>query len=111
MLSSEANKVAKLVHYLCTKVPDNNFVDVFASSVQYLVANEVAVELYAEKVECYMNQGDKVVSSAVEELTRSKDVVLVNKFLERSELINKLRDMVKHFESNPTNRKHYDLVL
>ena len=52
-----------------------------------------------------MHQEDKVDSSAVGELTRSKDNVIVSAFLERVDLMNKLRNMVKHFESNPTNRK------
>ena len=35
------------------------------SSVQFLAASTVAMELNIEKVECDMHQGDKVFSSAI----------------------------------------------
>ena len=72
-LSSKADKVPELFQDTCTEVPDKNFVDIFASSVQDLAANKVEVELNAENEECDMHQGDKVGSIAFGELTRSKD--------------------------------------
>jgi hypothetical protein len=49
--------------------------------------------------------GDEVGSSAVGELTRSKDNAIVSAFLEGLDLMGKLRNVVKHFESNPAIRK------
>ena len=48
-------------------------------------------------------------SSAVEKLSRIKDNILAHEFPERVELMKKLRDMVKRFDSNPSNLKKYDL--
>ena len=67
---------------MCTEVLDKNSVNVFALSLQCLAASKVAVELNVEKVECDANQEYKVGSSAIGELTRSKDSVIVNEFLE-----------------------------
>ena len=49
-------------------------------------------------------------SSVSGELARSEDHVTVSAFLEGVDAMNKLRNVVKHFESNPTKIKHYDLV-
>ena len=106
VLSSKTNKVSELAQDACTEVLDKNFVNIFASSVRDLAASKVAVELIVEKVECDVHQGDKVGSSAVGKLTRSKDNVIVNEFPEGVELMNKIRDMVKNFESNPANQKN-----
>ena len=40
---------------------DNNFVDIFASSMQDLVVSKFVVELNVENVECDMHQGGKRV--------------------------------------------------
>ena len=52
----------------------------------------------------------KVGSSVSGELARSEDHVTVSAFLEGVDAMNKLRNVVKNFESNPTKIKHYDLV-
>ena len=106
VLSSESDKFSKLAEYVCTEVLDNEFFYVFASSLQDLVASKVEDKLNIEKVDCEMHPEDKVDSSAVRELARSKDNVIVSAFPERVYLINKLRNMVKHFESNPANKKN-----
>ena len=58
-----------------------------------------------------MNQGDKVGSSALGELARSKDKFESNTFFDGVSLISKLRNMVKKIEVNPTNRKNCAKVL
>ena len=77
---------------------DKGFIDVFALSVQDLAAKKVSPELNVEKVECGMRQGDKVGISTGGELTRSKDNGILSTFPEDADLMNKLRNMVKHFE-------------
>lgn len=63
------------------EVLDKKFVDVFSLSAQDLSASEVLAELNIEKVECDMNQGNKVESSADGgRLTRSKYSVIVSAF-------------------------------
>ena len=52
-----------------------------------------------------MHQRDKMGISAVGELARSKDNVLVRELPESVELMNELRDRLKYFEHNPTNLK------
>ena len=84
---------------------DNNSIDIFALSVQYLSASKVSVELNVEKVECDMHQGVKVGSSAIREFPRSVYNVIVSEFLDGEELMSKLRDVVKNFEHDPANRK------
>ena len=79
--------------------------------MQYLSGRKVAHKINVECELCDMHQGDKVESSASGELTRSKDNVIVSAFPQGSEIMAKLRNVVKHFESNPTNRRNYDLVL
>ena len=81
-LSSKANKVAELVQDVCTKALVKNLVNIFSSSAQYLSASKVVVESNVEKAECDMHQGDKVRSSAIEEWTRSKDIVIVSELVE-----------------------------
>ena len=53
-----------------------------------------------------MHQRDEVGSSAVGDLARIEDKMLVHKCPERVELMRKIRDMVKHFECDPSNRKN-----
>ena len=66
----------------CTEVLDKDFVDIFALLVFDLEENKVVVELNAEKVEYYIHQGDEVRISAVGELVRRKDSMIVEEFLE-----------------------------
>ena len=54
---------------------------------------------------CDVHQGDEVGSSGSGEITRSKDNAIVSAFPEYSDTMDKLRNVVEHFESNPTNRK------
>ena len=56
------------------------------------------------------HQGDKVGSSAAGELNRSKDNFIAKPFPQGLETMVKLWNMVKYFESNPANRKNYDLI-
>ena len=58
-----------------------------------------------------MHKGDKLGRSAVGELTRSRGNIVANPFPDGLEILQLLRDMVKHFESNPTNKEKYDSVL
>ena len=57
-------------------------------------------------VPCDMHQGDKTGSSDTGELSISKDEFATKYFPGGFNLMNKLRNMVKHFEVNPTNRKN-----
>ena len=52
-----------------------------------------------------MHQEDEVGSSSTEELTRMEDNLIVSAFPEGVDLINKLRNMFKKFESNPASRE------
>ena len=101
--SKKTNKISELVQDACADVLTKNFIDIFASSVQDFEASKVVVELNVEKVECNVYQGDEVGISAVRELTRRNDNVLVNELSEGVELMKKLHDMLKNLESNPTN--------
>ena len=58
-----------------------------------------------------MHQGDKLGTSAIGELARSKDNFAINTFHDGVNLMNKLRSVVKKIEVNPTNRRNYDKVL
>ena len=111
VLSSKAEKVKELAEDVSLELTDKQFKDIFSSSVQDQAAKKVAKELDVATDTCDMHQGDKIGASAVGELTRSRDGVVINAFPESLEIIQLLRDMVKHFESNPTNRKNYDSVL
>ena len=64
-LSHKAKKVAELAEESFNEYFDIDFTDVFLSSVQDLDASAVSKELNAEKVECDMHQGYKVVASDV----------------------------------------------
>ena len=66
-------KAAELVEELCDYCFGLNFTNTFSSSAQDLTASDLSKELNVDKVECDMHQGDKVVTSAVGELTRTKD--------------------------------------
>ena len=52
-----------------------------------------------------MNQGDKVGSSSMGELARSKDNFVKNTFPDGANLMSALHNMEKKFEVIPTNRK------
>ena len=73
--SHKADKVVQLVEKVWHEHFDLNFTNKFSSSVQDLASSTTSKELYANKVECDMNQGDKLGASAVGELTRKKDKV------------------------------------
>ena len=73
--SHKADKVAELAEEVCHECFDLNFAKMFYSYVQDLAASTASKELNADKVECYMRQGDKVSASTVGELTRKKDKV------------------------------------
>ena len=110
-LGRELDKVSELAEKVCTEAIDKEFSEMLTFTVQYLSTRKVSQELNVECVPCGMHQGDKVVSSTRRELTRSKDDVIVNMLPQVLEIMSKLWNMVKHFESNNTNRKNYYLVL
>ena len=58
-----------------------------------------------------MHDADKVGQSAIGELTRSKDHIVVNPFPEGLELLKKLRDQAKWFESSSKHRNDYADML
>ena len=72
-------------------------------------AKKGAQELDVETHTCNTCQCDKAGIIAVGELTRSKKIE-ANPFHHGLEIMALLRDIVKHFESNLSNRKNYDLV-
>ena len=82
-----------------------------ASSAQDLAARKVTQELNVEMVPCSARQGDKVGCSIEGEPTQSKVIFIERRLPEGSEIIVLLRDIVKHFESNPSSRNNYDSVL
>ena len=75
MVSHESDKVAELVEEVCHECFELDFQRVFSSSAQDIAASAVSKELNVEKIECGMYQGDKVGTSTVGELARSKDKV------------------------------------
>ena len=97
--------ISALAEEVGDEVIDKLFNKMFSQSVQDLVARKVANELSEDCVPCDMHQGDKAGSSAVGKLARSKDDLAIKAFPDGANAMNKLRDVVKHFESNPTNRK------
>ena len=53
-----------------------------------------------------MHKCDQVGSSAMREITRSKDDAIVSILPQGKDLMNELRIMVKYFESNAACRKN-----
>ena len=73
--------------------------------MQDQASKKVVQQLNVETDDCDTRQGNKVGSSAVGELTRSNFFV-VSPLTEGLEVMAILHDMVKHFKSNPRNRKN-----
>ena len=63
-------------------------------------------EFNVECVPCSMHQTHKVVISTTGELSRSKDNLIASIFPQCIEIMEKLLNMVKNLESNPTNMLH-----
>ena len=102
--------MAELAEDACAKVLDKEFIDIFTLLAQDLIVSKVVSELNVEKVECHMYQGYKVGISVAGELTRSKDKEIVSTLPECTDLMIKLQNMVKHFDSNHFYRKkNYEL--
>ena len=81
------------------------------SSVQDCATLSVAEELDLEPEKCTMHQGDKIGKSAIGELVRSKNKVIVNPFPHGLNLLKMLRDQARHFSAVHTNRVKYDKFL
>ena len=94
-----------LVEEACDEVIDKVLNGTLSQSVQELAARKVANELSAHCAPCDIFQGDEVGSSAVEELTIRKDNFAINYFPGDVKLMNKLCNMAKKIEANPTNGK------
>ena len=84
---------------------------IVGSAVHDGAAKSVARSLGLEVETCDMHDTDKVGQSAIGELTRSKDHIVVNPFPEGLELLQKLRDQAKWFESSSKHRNDYADML
>ena len=74
--------------------------------MQDQASKKVVQQLNVETDDCDTRQGNKVGSSAVGELNHIKDNFIILPFTEGSKIISLIRDMVKYFESTPSNRKN-----
>ena len=91
VLSIKSDKISELAEDTCTEVLDKDFVDIFALLVKDLASSKLEAELHVEKVECNLHQGDKVGISAIGELARIKDNVIMSAFLEWADLMHKIQ--------------------
>mmetsp|Transcript_3136 Transcript_3136/g.9567 ORF Transcript_3136/g.9567 Transcript_3136/m.9567 type:complete len:534 (-) Transcript_3136:88-1689(-) len=75
---------------------------------QDAAAGAVPAEFGLAREVCLMHSGDKVGSSAIGDLTRSRMRKVVNAFPDGQALIAKARNMAKHFSYGGTRRKNLD---
>ena len=109
---STGKKVADFIKCASIQVAGQDLSDICDVSIQDRAALSVANELGITEAEaCDMHDGDKIGRSAIGELTRSKNKVVVNPFPEGKALMLKFQGLAKHFVQAKVHRDNYDIIL
>ena len=104
MSTTGGEYIADLARDVIEETTGVGFHTLTGSSVQDCAALSVAEELDLEPEKCTMHQGDKIGKSAIGELVRSKNKVIVNHFPHGLNLFKKLCDQTRHFSAHQLSK-------
>ena len=103
--------VDKLSKKVIKDTTNRELEEVVRIGVQDVASKALVRLIIVEEETCDMHDTDKVEQSAIGDLMRSKNKVAINSFLENLDLLKKLRNQAKWFESSSTYLNDYSNML